>query len=95
MAAVIARDIRFDIGGDRQQIDHVDTRLSDVTFKHILLPVWVAAYQYRGKTYQFVVNGHNGRVQGQRPWSVWKLAFALCLGAVAAAAIGYGVAQGG
>ena len=95
MAAVISRDIRFDIGGDRQQIDHVDTRLSDVTFKHVLLPVWVAAYQYRGKTYQFVVNGHNGRVQGQRPWSVWKLAFALGFGAVVAAALGYGLAQGG
>jgi hypothetical protein len=66
-----------------------------VTFKHVLLPVWVAAYQYRGNTYQFVVNGHNGRVQGQRPWSVWKLAFALGLGAVVAAALGYGLAQGG
>ena len=60
MAAVIARDIRFDIGGDRQQIDHVDTRLSDVTFKHILLPVWVAAYQYRGKFLS---------IRGQ--WSQW------------------------
>jgi len=80
MDRVIERDVRFDIGGDRQRISHIDTQLSDVTFKHVLLPVWLAAYKYRGKTYRFVVNGQSGRVQGERPYSAWKIATAVVLG---------------
>jgi hypothetical protein len=88
----IERDVRFDIGGDQQRIHHIETQVSDVTFKHVLLPVWLAAYKYRGKTYRFVVNGQTGRVQGERPWSAWKIALAVVLGALLAAAIGYGIA---
>ncbi|UWQ92467.1 TFIIB-type zinc finger domain-containing protein [Aliisedimentitalea scapharcae] len=93
MDRVIERDVRFDIGGDRQQISMIDTDLSEVTFKHILLPVWLAAYKYRGKTYRFVVNGQSGQVQGERPWSGWKIAMAVVVGAVIAGAIGYIMAQ--
>jgi ribosomal protein S27AE len=93
MDAVIRRDVAFDIGGDRQRIHRVSTKVSDVTFKHILLPVWLAAYKYRGKTYRFVVNGQTGRVQGERPWSAWKIAAAVVLGAIVAAGIGYIIAQ--
>lgn len=93
MDQVIRRDIRFDIGGDRQRIHSVDTTMSDITFKHILLPVWLAAYKYRGKTYRFVVNGRTGKVQGERPWSAWKIALAVVLGLIVAAGVGYFVAQ--
>ena len=93
MDRTIVRDVKFDIGGDAQRIHQIDTKLSDVTFKHILLPVWLAAYKYRGKTYRFVVNGRTGRVRGERPWSAWKIAIAVILGLIAAAVIGYVVAQ--
>jgi len=92
MDAVIRRDIRFDIGGDEQRIASVDTAVSDVTFKHILLPIWLAAYKYRGKTYRFVVNGRSGRVQGERPWSAIKIAIAVVLGVIVAAGVGYLIA---
>jgi DNA-directed RNA polymerase subunit RPC12/RpoP len=88
MSDVIRSDVRRDIGGDEQRIHSVDTDWSDETFKHILLPVWMAAYKYNGKSYRFLVNGQTGEVQGERPWSVWKIAFAvifvaaLILGAV-------------
>ena len=97
MDAVIARDVRFDIGGDRQRIHDIDTAVRAVTFKHILLPVWLAAYKYRGRTYRFVVNARTGRVQGERPWSAWKIAVAAGLGVLVAAVVGYLVAmeQGG
>lgn len=94
MERVIRRDVRFDIGGDQQRIDALETRVSDVTFKHVLLPVWVAAYRYRGKSYRFVVNGRTGQVQGERPWSVWKIAFAILFVAALAAALGYLAAAG-
>ncbi len=93
MDQVILRDVKFDIGGDRQRVHNIDTTISDVTFKHILLPVWLAAYKYRGKTYRFVVNGRSGKVQGERPWSGWKIAFAVVVGLILAGVIGYFIAQ--
>lgn len=94
MARVIERDVRFDIGGDQQRIHAIDTEISAVTFKHILLPVWLAAYKYRGQTYRFVVNGRSGRVQGERPWSAVKIAVAATLALLAAAGAGYLLATG-
>ena len=88
----ITRDIRFDIGGDRQRINSADTDVRDVTFKHVLLPVWMAAYKYRGRTFRFVVNGQTGAVRGERPYSAIKIAFAVIIGLLIAAAIGYGMA---
>ncbi|MFV0474729.1 MAG: primosomal protein N' (replication factor Y) - superfamily II helicase [Pikeienuella sp.] len=89
MNEVIIRDIRFDIGGDQQRIDAVETRVSDETFKHILLPVWLAAYKYRGASYRFIVNGRTGAVQGERPWSGWKIAVAVVVGVLVAGAVGF------
>ncbi|MFV0335465.1 MAG: primosomal protein N' (replication factor Y) - superfamily II helicase [Tropicimonas sp.] len=87
MDRVIATDIRRDIGGDHQRISGVDTDISEVTFKHILLPVWMAAYRFRGKSYRFVVNARTGEVRGERPWSAWKLAFAALIAALIAGAL--------
>ena len=90
----IRRDVKFDIGGDRQRVDHVDTKLSDMTFKHILVPVWIAAYKFRGRSFRFVVNGQTGQVTGERPWSTWKIALAVIAGLIVAAIAGYFYAQG-
>lgn len=86
MSDVIRQDVRRDIGGDEQRIHSVDTDWSDESFKHILLPIWMAAYKYNGKSYRFLVNGQTGEVQGERPWSVWKIASLVIL--IAALAVG-------
>ncbi len=78
----IRADIRRDIGGDEQRISSVNTNYSDERFKHLLLPIWMAAYRYRGKSYRFIVNGQTGRVQGERPWSWGKIALAVLAGLV-------------
>ncbi len=67
--------IRSDIGGDVQRISSCDTQHHDVSFKHVLLPVWLEAYRYRGKIFRIIVNGRTGEVQGERPWSYWKIFF--------------------
>ena len=89
MAPVIRRDIERDIGGDHQRIHAANTRYGAIRFKHILLPVWLAAFRFRDRTYRFVVNGRTGKVQGERPYSVWKIIFAIVL---AAAVVGGGLA---
>ncbi len=93
MDRMILRDVKYDIGGDEQRVSDVRTQISDVTFKHILLPVWLAAYKYNGKTYRFVVNGRTGRVQGERPYSAWKITFAVIIGLIIAAGVGFVIAN--
>lgn len=78
-AAIIDNDARRDIGGDEQQVHNVDTDYSNVTFKHLLLPVYAGAYRYNSKVFQIVVNGRTGEVQGERPYSWLKIG---CLTAV-------------
>jgi hypothetical protein len=39
-----------------------------------LLPVYAGAYRYNGKLFQILVNGRTGEIQGDRPYSVWKIA---------------------
>jgi len=82
MDRVIRQDIARDIGGDLQRITQVNTKHGDTTFKHLLLPVWSAAFRFRQKVYRFVVNGRTGKVQGERPYSKWKIAGAVLLAAV-------------
>jgi ribosomal protein S27E len=74
MARVIESDVRQDIGGDEQNVHRIATAYSAITFKHILLPVWIGAYRFQSKAYQVLVNARTGEVQGERPYSPWKIA---------------------
>lgn len=87
MESVIYSDIAFDIGGDQQRIDHFNTQHSRTTYKHCLLPVWSAAFRYREQIYRFVINGRTGQVQGERPYSYWKIGMAITLGLLALIAL--------
>jgi hypothetical protein len=62
------------MGGDTQRNLNVDTSLTNQTFKHILLPLWICMYLYNGKQYRFLVNGQTGQIAGERPKSAWKIA---------------------
>lgn len=93
MGRTIEDAICRDIGGDTQEISSTDTRYSNVTFKHLLLPVWVSAYHYEGKLYQVLVNARTGEVQGQRPYSWIKISLAIAIvGGISA--YGYFAAKG-
>ncbi|PHV12265.1 hypothetical protein [Chitinimonas sp. BJB300] len=77
MESVIRNAICSEIGGNEQRINSMTPEYRDIRFKHILLPVWLSSYQYSGKAWRFLVNGQTGEVQGERPWSAWKIAFAV------------------
>ena len=65
--------VRRDIGGDQQRVHGIQTRYTDIRFKHVLLPVWLSAYRFGDKTYRFLVNGQTGEVAGESPVS-WQKA---------------------
>jgi hypothetical protein len=60
----------------------VHSQFSGQTFKHVLLPVWLVSYAYKGTSYQVVVNGATGSVAGERPWSWIKIGLLVVLGLI-------------
>lgn len=73
MRPLIESTIRSDIGGDEQRIDSLSTAYDAITFKHLLLPVWLSAYRFNEKVYRFMVNARTGEVVGERPYSALKI----------------------
>ncbi len=59
--------------GDTHRNLNVQTNFSALAYKNALLPVWIAAYDYKGKPYRFLVNGVTGKVSGTAPWSWIKV----------------------
>lgn len=81
------------VPGDTYRNLRVGTNLSQLTYKHVLLPVWVASYRYHDKTYQFMINGQTGRVQGQKPLSAIKVAIAVVVALIIIGALIYLISQ--
>jgi hypothetical protein len=81
------------IGGDRQQVHSLNSRYEAITFKHLLLPVWMMAYRYQDQPYRVFINASTGEVQGERPYSAWKIAFAVLFGTIAALVTGFFMSQ--
>lgn len=79
MQPAIEAAIQRDIGGDAQRIHGRQTVVDHIRFKHLLLPVWIGSFRFGGKAYQVVVNGQSGEVEGDRPYSVAKIAVAALL----------------
>jgi DNA-directed RNA polymerase subunit RPC12/RpoP len=71
--AQIYEDARNDIGGDEQRVHNLAVNFANITFKHLLLPIYAGAYRFNGKVFQIVVNGRTGEVQGERPYSWLKI----------------------
>lgn len=72
-----------DIGGNHQRLERVSTQHVGVTFKHILMPVWLAAYRYHDQPYQILINARTGEVVGSRPYSFWKIFVMAIIGLIA------------
>ncbi len=89
MDAAIERSIRADIGGDHQRIRSVDTRYWGLTYKHLLLPIWLLTVLFAGSAYQVFINGVTGEVHGERPYSPVKIALAVVAGLVLAGLLYY------
>ncbi len=77
------------VPGDTHRNLRVDSEYHGVTFKHILVPVWLVSYTYGARSFQVVVNGFTGKTAGERPYSWVKITFAVLAGLVLLAALVY------
>ena len=76
MERSIDQTIRSDIGGDHQEISTRNITWQKMTYKHLLLPIWLLTVIYQEKPFQVYINGVTGEVQGARPWSKVKIIIA-------------------
>ncbi|MFW5658658.1 MAG: hypothetical protein ACOCZ8_01630 [Bacteroidota bacterium] len=77
------------VPGDTHRNLRVSTNKSNITFKHLLLPMFIAAYIYNDKSYQVVVNGETGKISGEKPLSTIKIIIAVVLGLALVAGLYY------
>jgi hypothetical protein len=68
-----------EVPGDTYRNLQIYPEFSNKTFKHILVPIWLLAYQYRGKTWQGAVNAVTGTAHARFPLSAWKIVFVTLL----------------
>lgn len=59
------------------EIRHVDTRVSNIASRLMMLPVWLLVYVYRNKAYRVIINGQSGKVAGKKPISWLRVLFGL------------------
>lgn len=55
------------------------TNYSNITYKYLMLPLWLSTFKYKNKTYQFMVNGQTGKVGGEYPVSAIKVAITVMI----------------
>ena len=69
----------IEVGREKRNLNLGGHNWSGMTFKHILLPLWVGAYQFQGQEYRLMINGQTGKVSGAKPRDPLKLALLITI----------------
>jgi hypothetical protein len=67
------------VPGDTYRNLEIFPEFSGRTFKHILVPVWLLTYTYGPRSFQVLVNGYTGKMEGSYPISPWRVMAAITL----------------
>lgn len=62
-------------GREKRNINIGGGEWSGLTFKHLLLPLWIGEYRFQGKNYRVLVNGQTGKVAGEKPSDAVKIVY--------------------
>lgn len=85
----IEKQIEYQHSADRVDSLKFSTDFSDITYKYLLLPVWMSSFKFKNKIYNFAVNGQTGKVGGKSPVSFWRVLLAVLIAAGIIALIVY------
>lgn len=91
----ITAKIKKEHHADRVDSVNVKTAYRNITYKYLMLPVWMSSFVYKGKVYQFMVNGQTGKVSGKAPVSPLRVAIAVFIGIVIVGLIAVALLYGG
>jgi hypothetical protein len=75
----VRTDCTPQVPGSRKRNLKVNPLYAGAEASPLLAPVWIFAYEYRGRRYQFLINGQNGKADGRAPVSPWKILAAIAL----------------
>jgi len=50
-------------------------RLTDITYKNVLVPLWMSHFTYKNEKYEFLINGQTGKLGGKTPKSAGKILY--------------------
>jgi hypothetical protein len=70
-----------------ERLEGCSTRLEHKSTRFLFLPVFVMAYTYKDKLYRVLIDGRDGKIQGEKPTSKVKVAIAVGIGALLIALI--------
>ncbi len=78
-------------------VDYINvfTSHNNVTYKYVLVPIYLFTYPFKKKEYILNVNGNTGKVWGKTPVSFWKVLFTILFGIGAIFLIAYIISNGG
>ena len=85
----VREKIRKNNHADKAEVNSLSTTYANITYKYLMLPVWISAFKYNGKTYQFMVNGQSGKVGGKSPISALRVTIAVIIALIAIGVIAY------
>jgi ribosomal protein S27E len=77
MDQVIHQLCEREVPGDTHRKLQISSNYQKRSFKHILVPVWLATYTYGRKSYQVLTNGYTGKMAGEHPLSWVKICLAV------------------
>lgn len=69
----ISGKIKGEHNADHVRQLRLETEYDNITYKYLLLPIWISHFKYNDKVYQFMVNGQTGKVAGKTPLSIPKI----------------------
>jgi ribosomal protein L37E len=75
-------ETRVEVGKEKRNLQISRGQWSAMTFKHVLLPLWIGTYRYQAKEFHLLVNGQTGKVGGKKPRDAVKVVMAFLIGAV-------------
>jgi len=79
LEGLIESKIRDENNADSVKNLALNTTYQNITYKYLMLPIWISSFTYKGKVYQFMVNGQTGKVGGHSPISALRVALAVLI----------------
>ena len=69
----ITQKIKREKHADKVASLKMTTTFDGITYKHLMLPMWVSNFVYKDKVYNFYINGQTGKVGGRYPVSALRV----------------------
>lgn len=79
----IESKIRWERGADIVSGLTFSTSHDRITYKYLMLPIWLSSFKYKDKIFRFMVNGQTGKVGGSAPVSPVRVTIATIAGLLA------------